>query len=138
MGTGCPVSQLQPGAVPAALPGFSDSSRVPGAVAWMGDNRFAAVLFYADGPDPRMRAGGQMNATRSTKIFWWSASGGTRLVIHGREAATGRTFNQAVDGLGAGQFPSVPVIPGPGCWTLTEDVDGSTVDSITVPVLPAL
>lgn len=102
----------------------------------MGDDGFVAVLFYADGADPTMGTGGRMTGRGSlvSKIFWWVPGGGNDLVIHGRERATGRVFTQAVSGIGGGQFPSVPVVPAAGCWTLTETVGGRTVGAVTLPV----
>jgi len=85
-----------------------------------------------------MRAGGRMSPGFATKIFWWIPDGGDTLVIRGVEAASGRHFIQTVAGIGGGQFPSVPVVPGKGCWTLTESVGGRTVGAITIPVSTAL
>lgn len=100
----------------------------------MGDGRFAAVLFYARGIDITMRAGGEMAKGSSTKILWWVASGGDVLTIRGKETVSGRSFTQTVTGIGGGQFPSVPVVPVRGCWTLTESVGGRDVGEITIPV----
>lgn len=105
---------------------------------WIGDERFAAVLFYATAADQTMRAGGTMGGGLSTKILWWVASGGDDLLIRGTEARSGRTFTQQVTGIGGGQFPSVPVVPSAGCWTLTETVAGRTVGAITIPVAAAV
>lgn len=127
---GCPVTTIRTSSVPAAVLGFTAIGRQPGATTWMGNDRFVAVLFYSDGRNVTMPAGGG-------KILWWTGGHGDQLVIHGREAATGRTFVQSVTGIGAGQFPSSPAVPRAGCWTLTADVGGTTAGSITIPVGPA-
>ena len=57
---------------------------------------------------------------------------------HHRLHLTSRSFTQSVAGIGGGQFPSVPVVPSKGCWTLTESVGGRTVGEITIPVVAAL
>lgn len=122
-------------AVPAVVPGFT---RNAGSTPWMGDARFAAVLFYASGSNPTMRARGKMTKTQTTKIFWWVAEGGNTLVVRGKERASGRSFSQVVEGIGGGQFPSVPVVPSAGCWTLTGSIGGREVGAITIPVVAAL
>lgn len=131
----CAVTPVRSDPLPAAVPGF-----VPGATGpWMGSDDFVAYLFYPLATtDPTMRAGGRMSAGMATKVFWWVRSGGDTLVIRGVEATSGRTFTQTVVGIGAGQFPSVPVLPGAGCWTLTESIAGKTVGAITIPVTTAL
>jgi hypothetical protein len=106
----------------------------------MGDGGFGAVLFYASRYDPLMRAGGgMMTRAKSTKILWWAPGGaGDPLVIRGRELSSGRTFTQRVDGLGDGQFPSIPDVPAAGCWTLTETAKGAVLGAITIPVSAAI
>ncbi|HEX3811808.1 MAG TPA: hypothetical protein VHX59_03120 [Mycobacteriales bacterium] len=105
----------------------------------MGDGGFGAVLFYASRYDPLMRAGGMMTRAKSTKILWWAPGGaGDPLVIHGRELASGRSFSQRADGLGDGQFPSIPDVPSAGRWTLTETANGTVLGAITIPVAAAI
>lgn len=129
----CPVTTVHTEAVPTAVPGF-----VGAGGPWMGDARFGAFLFYAGGADPTMRAQGRMTASLRTKILWWVTGGGDVITIRGREHGSGRTFSQVVQGIGGGQFPSVPVVPTAGCWTLTESVDGQDVGAITIPVIGPL
>lgn len=128
----CPVTAVRTGPVPSVVPGFSTT--LGPATPWMGDARFTAVLFYANGADPTMRALGRMRTGTSTKIFWWVAGGGDVMTVRGEELASGRTFRQVMTGIGGGQFPSVPVVPSAGCWTLTESIDGRDVGAITIPV----
>lgn len=128
------MTTVRTGPVPAVVPGFT-----PGATgSWMGDTHFFAFLFYTATNDPTMRAGGQMSQGFATKIFWWIPGGGNTLVIRGVEATSGRSFTQSVDGIGGGSFPSIPVVPSKGCWTLTESVGGRTAGAITIPVIAAL
>jgi hypothetical protein len=119
------------------VPGFTDNGRH--GLPWIGNNKFVAVLFYSRNGSPRMRAGGLMAKGESTKILW-SVAGGRDdpLVIHGSESDSGKSFTQKVDGIGNGQYPSIPVVPSAGCWTLAESVAGQHVGSITVPVAPAI
>ena len=67
---------------------------------------------------------------------WWVArQRAGPLVIHGREASSGRTFTQWIGlGVGDGQYPSRTVVPSAGCWTLTATIGGEKVGAITVPV----
>ncbi len=132
---GCAVTTVRSDPLPVAVPGF-----VPGTTGpWMGSDHFVAYLFYTVGTtDPTMRAGGRMSPGLSTKIFWWIPDGGDTLVIHGVEATSGRSFTQRFAGIGGGQFPSAPVVPSEGCWTLTESIAGKTVGAITIPVTTAL
>jgi hypothetical protein len=105
----------------------------------MGNQGFAAVLFYAQGSDIVMRAGGTMAPGRNTKILWWvKGAGNDPLVIHGRESASGRRFTQRVESIGGGQYPSIVVVPAKGCWTLDETVSGRYVGTISIPVESAI
>jgi hypothetical protein len=122
------------------MPGVSAGARRPGSWPWMGGARFAAVLFYAAHRDsPMMYAGGQMPNGSITKILWWVArQRAGPLVIHGREASSGRTFTQWIGlGVGDGQYPSQTVVPGAGCWTLTATIGGVKAGAITVPAAAA-
>jgi len=75
-----------------------------------------------------------------TKILWWVAHQRTGpLIIHGREARSGRTFTQWIGlGAGDGQYPSQTVVPSAGCWTLTATADGKKVGAITLPAAAAV
>jgi len=128
----CPITTVRTDPLPAAIPGFIPTNGPAGP--WMGDARFAAVLFYAAGDDPTMRAQGRMAAGQTTKVFWWVAAGGDTMTVQGREQRSGRTFSQVMEGIGGGQFPTVPVVPSAGCWTLTVSVSGRDVGAITIPV----
>jgi len=132
---GCAVTALRTSALPRAVPGFTDAARRPGATTWMGDDRLVAVLFYSIDGTRTMRAGGRMTADRVTKIFWYLPGGGDRLTLRGTEAASGRAFTQSIEGIGGGAFPSVPIVPAAGCWTLTASVGARTAGSITLPVI---
>lgn len=104
----------------------------------MGDKDFAAVLFYSDGHNPQMRAGGKMTPGKSTKILWSiPKAGDAELTVNGI-SDNGHTFAQRITGIGGGQYPSVANVPTAGCWTLRETVRGKTVGTITVPVSPAI
>jgi hypothetical protein len=122
------------------MPGVSAAARRRGSWPWMGGARFAAVLFYADGDSPVMDAGGRMPHGKITKILWWVArQRAGPLVIHGREASSGRTFTQWIGlGVGDGQYPSLTVVPSVGCWTLTVTIGGEKAGAITVPVAAAI
>lgn len=128
---GCRVTAVHTGAVPPDIPGFTGNGNPP----WMGDRDFAAILWYARDARAVMRVGGRMAPGTNTKILWWVQDAGAEpLVIHGKEATTGRTFTQRVDGVGGGQYPSVPVVPAAGCWTLTETVGHRTAGAVTIAV----
>jgi hypothetical protein len=135
----CRVTPVHTGPIPPALPGQPSTpptARRQGSWPWMGDDQFAAVLFYAKGDSPLMYAGGQMPDGDITKILWWVATPRTgSLVIHGREASSGRTFAQSIGlGVGQGQYPSQMVVPSAGCWRLTATIGSAHVGAITVPV----
>jgi hypothetical protein len=106
----------------------------------MGGARFAAVLFYAHGGSPEIYAGGRMPNGNITKILWWVArQRAGPLVIHGREASSGRTFTQWIGlGVGDGQYPSQTMVPSAGCWTLTAAIGGKKVGAITLPAAAAV
>ncbi len=87
-----------------------------------GDHFVAYLCHPAATTDPTMRASGRMSAGSTTKLFRWIPNGGDTLVIRGAETASRRHFTQTVAGIGGGQFPSVPVVPGKGGWTLTESI----------------
>lgn len=126
---------MHTGPVPTEVPGFSGNGNPP----WMGDGDFAAILWYARDSRAVMRAGGKMAPGTNTKILWWvQGAGNESLVIRGKEATTGRTYTQRVEGIGGGQFPSVPVVPAAGCWTLTETVGQDTAGAVTVAVGKAI
>lgn len=100
---------------------------------WIGNNDFAAVLFYSRDGDSVMTVGGKMPDGGNTKILWLvrRAAPGP-LTIRGSERAGGPMFGQEVDG--AGSYPSTVVVPRRGCWTLEVSVAGRNVGLITIPV----
>ena len=138
----CRVTPVHTGPLPSALPGqpsASATARRLGSWPWMGDTQFAAVLFYAEGDNPLIYAGGQMPNGNITKVLWWVARQRTGpLIIHGREASSGRTYTQPIGlGVGQGLYPSQTVVPSAGCWTLTATIGGDKVGAITLPVAAA-
>lgn len=125
----CPISTVHHSRPPSAIPGFTP--RASGL--WMGDERFAAVLFHARGDSPDIPVGGQWpDGRQNSKILWWSAGASDLLTVHGTEARTARQFTQTFDGLGGGQYPSIGRVPAPGCWTLAASVAGHRVGAVTV------
>lgn len=128
----CPVTPVRTDRLPAGLDaGFGDPADPP---PWMGNDRFAAVLFYATGGDPTMAPGGTMPDGRSTKILWLVRGGDGTLTIRGTEARGGDFTQQVERADQANSYPSTVVVPRAGCWTLTAELDGRAVGSITIPV----
>lgn len=126
----CPVSNVRREAIPEAL-GWDDR----GPATWIGDNTFAAVLFYSSEGSPTMTVGGRMPDGRNTKVLWLvpnPAEG--QLEVRG-STPDGATLSQRFDG--AGNYPSILIIPAPGCWTFSISVGREKqIGSITVPVVP--
>lgn len=126
----CVISTVHYSHPPAAVPGF-----MPRAVGlpWTGDDHFVAVLFYARDDSPDIPVGGQWaGGGRNAKILWWAEGATDRLRVHGRESGGARQFTQSFPTVGGGQYPSIVVVPEPGCWTLDATVAGRKVGTITV------
>jgi len=128
----CPVTPVRTDRLPAGLGiGFTDPAAPP---PWMGDDRFAAVLFYAAGGDATMAPGGTMPDGRSTKILWMIRDADGPLTIRGTEARGGGFTQEVQRADQPNSYPSIVNVPREGCWTLTAELGGRAVGSITVPV----
>jgi len=128
----CPVTPVRTDRLPAGLDiGFTNPAAPP---PWMGNDRFAAVLFYAAGGDPTMAPGGTMPDGRNTKILWMIRDGEGPLTIRGTEARGGDFTQEVPRADQPNSYPSVVAVPRAGCWTLTAALGDRTIGSITVPV----
>jgi hypothetical protein len=125
----CAVSAVRKDPLPPGLGGgFSNPEMPP---PWMGDNNFAAILFYAQGTDPTIKPGGKLPNGGQTKILWLIRGATGPLTLHGSAPGPSGDFTQNV--AGSGFYPSIVVVPRSGCWTIDATVDGRRVGSIVLP-----
>jgi hypothetical protein len=122
------VTPFRSGPLPVGL----DSGFVGTPPPWMGDEDFAAVLFYASRADPAMLPGGKAPNGGSSKILWLIRDSTGPLTIHGTELRKGATFTQEIDG--GGSYPSIVDVPSSGCWSLKATLQDREAGSITLPV----
>jgi hypothetical protein len=110
-------------------------------VPWVEDSTASVTgsLYYYT-PKLRRRAHamigtlGRAESGRVTKILWWvDGKGSPTLTIAGNRTDAASSFRQTITGPSLGDnttFPSIVMIPAPGCWTLSIH-SGSTSGSIT-------
>ncbi len=67
----------------------------------------------------------------STKVLWLARRPGQWLVVSGRRLDAAGSFSERWRTVGSGQFPSIVVVPDPGCWRLSLRT-GSTHAAVVV------
>lgn len=128
---GCEVSPYQTSELPAPFQQY-----VKGPGLWMGDSGAVAVLFYTEADPANIEIGthGVQGPGMNSKILWLvadSPSGPLTLLARNRD--TGSEVTMQVEG--AGNYPSTPDLPEPGCWEISAQIGGEVLLRITLPAV---
>ena len=141
-GTARPAVVCTPATVHyAGLPAPAREAGIPSRVPWVEDSTSSVTgsLFYYTAPLRRhahaiIGTRGQAESGVATKILWWvHGKGSPTLTIVGKRTDAAGSFRQTITGPSLGDnttFPSIVVVPAPGCWMLAIHT-GSTSGSIT-------
>lgn len=128
---GCEASPYYKSELPAPFARYMN-----GPVVWMGGPEALAVLFYTEADPARIEIGthGIQGPGANSKILWLidgPPDGPMTLLARNRD--TGSEVSATVEG--AGNYPSIPELPEPGCWDLTASIDGEARLTITIPAI---
>lgn len=87
----------------------------------------AALSLHVPGVDgAAIYAGGRAPDGSNTKVLWLARGNGMPLRLWWKRLDGPETFKQVLKAAGgvSGAYPSIPVLPAPGCWLLRARVDG--------------
>jgi hypothetical protein len=109
-----------------AAPVSFGASSVPAApeVPWVRADGVRGYLFYYSGGAPMpsratIYTHGAAPGSRSTKILWYARNGGFSLRVAGFRLDAPGAFAERFRLAQNGFYPSIVVVPAPGCWRFT-------------------
>ncbi len=98
------------------------------SAGWAWRTEEGGALLYAGGRTPD---GG------NTKVLWRATRSGGQLVLRGRQLDSTGTFRQTANEVSpSAHWPSIVVVPKPGCWLLTAHGIGEAAGIVVARVLP--